>query len=59
MKTKEEILQEFEDIIVEEDLIDNYFPKGDNRRGEVLVILGVIYAKQKRILNKYFKGIKK
>ena len=34
-----------EDIIVYNDYIDKYFPKGDKRRGEVLAILGDIWTR--------------
>lgn len=32
------------EIFVNEPLIDKYFPKGDKRRGEVLALVGMLYA---------------
>ncbi len=40
------------DVITEESLIDTYFPKGDKRRGDVLVILADINSKQHQKTNK-------
>lgn len=45
------IKQKKEQVIIESELLEKYFPKGDKRRGEVLAILGEINALQDKEIN--------
>lgn len=45
-------LEDIEQVIVTEEQLDIYFPKGDKRRGQVLALLGIINAKIRERIKK-------
>jgi len=50
------VKQDKEQEIINLDELDEYFPKGDNRRGEVLALLAVLNAKINAKINKRAGG---
>ena len=44
-------------IFIEEELLDEYFPKGDKRRGEVLALIGNLHAKISKLNEQFIKDI--
>jgi len=49
--------REIEKIFVEEPYLDEKFPKGDKRRGDVLCLIGILNAKIQKVLSKKDKDI--
>lgn len=43
-------------ILVFIDALDDYFPKGDKRRGEVLALLGNLHIEQEKVIDEVFGG---
>jgi len=48
MKNKD-ILKKIEDVFIYEDYLDEKFPKGDERRGEVLTLIAILNSKIRKI----------
>jgi len=50
--------KEIENIFIYEDYLNEVFPKGDERRGEVMTLLGIIYTKVNKTNKKFIKLLK-
>ena len=50
--------KEIENIFIYEDYLNEVFPKGDERRGEVMALLGIIYTKVNKTNKKFIKLLK-
>jgi len=55
----QKIIEKIERIFVEEEYLDEKFPKGDKRRGEVLALIGILNAKIQKVIKEKDVEIKK